>query len=102
MTDRRPIIAGNWKMHLTHLEAIQTVQKLSYLLDHGDTDRVEVVMCPPFTALRTVETNNPSLSFGAPGASNTLESREFSDIRREMLRRPVRQISPGGLNLPVT
>ena len=39
-------------------------------------------------ALRTVETNNPTLSFGAPGVSNTLESREFSDIRREMLRRP--------------
>jgi anti-sigma factor RsiW len=53
-------------------------------------------------ALRTVETNNPSLSFGAPGVSNTLESREFTDIRREMLRRPVRQISPGGLNVPLT
>src|SRR5215207_9436014 len=53
-------------------------------------------------ALRTVETNNPTLSFGAPGVSNTLESREFSDIRREMLRRPARQISPGGLNLPIT
>jgi anti-sigma factor RsiW len=53
-------------------------------------------------ALRTVETNNPTVSFGAPGVSNTLESREFSDIRREMLRRPVRQISPGGLNVPLT
>jgi anti-sigma factor RsiW len=52
-------------------------------------------------ALRTVETSNPSLSFGAPGVSNTLESREFSDIRREMLRRPVRHVSPGGLNLPL-
>ena len=71
MTDRRPIIAGNWKMHLTHLEAIQTVQKLSYLLDHGDTDRVEVVMCPPFTALRTVETliQSDRLPFGL-GAQN--------------------------------
>jgi anti-sigma factor RsiW len=53
-------------------------------------------------ALRTVEANNPTLSFGAPGVSNTLESREFSDIRRDMLRRPVRQQSPGGLNLPLT
>ena len=53
-------------------------------------------------ALRTVETTNPTLSFGAPGVSNTLESREFSDIRREMLRPPARQISPGGLNLPIT
>ena len=53
---RRPIVAANWKMHKTHLEAIQAVQKLSYLLDAGDTDRVEVVICPPFTALRSVQT----------------------------------------------
>jgi triosephosphate isomerase (TIM) len=52
---RRPIIAANWKMHKTHLEAIQAVQKLSYLLDRKDA-RVEVVICPPFTALRSVQT----------------------------------------------
>jgi triosephosphate isomerase (TIM) len=56
MPDRRPIIAANWKMHKTHLEAIQAVQKLSYLLDRDDSDRVEVVICPPFTALRSVQT----------------------------------------------
>ena len=56
MAERRPIIAANWKMHKTHLEAIQAVQKLSYLLDHGDAERVEVVICPPFTALRSVQT----------------------------------------------
>src|SRR5512138_2010493 len=56
MADRRPIIAANWKMHKTHLEAIQAVQKLSYLLDRDDADRVEVVVCPPFTALRSVQT----------------------------------------------
>ena len=53
---RRPIVAANWKMHKTHLEAIQAVQKLSYLLDKDDADRVEVVICPPFTALRSIET----------------------------------------------
>ncbi len=53
---RRPIVAANWKMHKTHLEAIQDVQKLSYLLDKADADRVEVVICPPFTALRSVQT----------------------------------------------
>ncbi len=52
-------------------------------------------------ALRTLEANDPT-SFGAPGVSNSLESREFSDIRREMLRRPIRKQSPGGLNLPTT
>ena len=52
---RRPIIAANWKMHKTHLEAIQAVQRLSYLLDKKDADVVEVVICPPFTALRSIQ-----------------------------------------------
>lgn len=56
MSERRPIIAANWKMHKTHLEAIQAVQKLSYLLDESDAERVEVVICPAFTALRSIET----------------------------------------------
>jgi triosephosphate isomerase len=56
MADRHPIVAANWKMHKTHLEAIQAVQKLSYLVDQADTDRVEVVICPAFTALRSIET----------------------------------------------
>jgi triosephosphate isomerase len=43
-------------MHKTHLEAIQDVQKLSYMVDKQDTERVEVVVCPPFTALRAVQT----------------------------------------------
>jgi triosephosphate isomerase len=56
MADRTPLLVANWKMHKTHLEAIQTVQKLSYLLDRKDTDRVEVAIAPPFTALRSVQT----------------------------------------------
>jgi triosephosphate isomerase len=55
MAERRPIIAANWKMHKTHLEAIQAVQRLSYLLDKNDADRVEVVICPSFTALRSIQ-----------------------------------------------
>ena len=55
MTDRKPLIVGNWKMHANHLEAIQMVQKLSYRLDPDDYDRVEVVVAPPFTALRSVQ-----------------------------------------------
>jgi triosephosphate isomerase len=63
---RRPIVAANWKMHKTHLEAIQSVQKLSYLVDKDDAERVEVVVCPPFTALRTVQTliDSDRLVFG--------------------------------------
>jgi triosephosphate isomerase (TIM) len=71
MTERRPIVAANWKMHKTHLEAIQAVQKLSYLLDRGDRESVEVVICPPFTALRSVQTliDSDRLPF-ALGAQN--------------------------------
>jgi triosephosphate isomerase (TIM) len=71
MTDRRPIIAANWKMHKTHLEAIQVVQKLSYLLDQADAERVEVVICPPHTALRSVGTliDSDRLAYGL-GAQN--------------------------------
>lgn len=55
MTDRKPLIVGNWKMHGTHLEAIQKVQKLSYRLEKEDYERVDVVVAPPFTALRSVQ-----------------------------------------------
>jgi len=53
---RKPIMAGNWKMHHTHLEAIQVVQKLSYRLSSEDYERCEVVLCPTFTSLRSVQT----------------------------------------------
>jgi triosephosphate isomerase (TIM) len=53
---RKPIIAGNWKMNLNHLEAIALVQKLHYNLRPQDYDAVDVVVCPPFTALRSVQT----------------------------------------------
>ena len=53
---RKDLIIGNWKMNITHLEAIQVVQKLSYRLDPADYDRVDVAVVPPFTALRSVQT----------------------------------------------
>lgn len=54
--ERRDLIVGNWKMNANHLEAIQMVQKLSYRLERSDTERVEVVVAPPFTSLRSVQT----------------------------------------------
>lgn len=53
---RRPIIAANWKMHHDHLVAIQVVQKLSYRLEKDDYEACDVVVCPPFTDLRTLQT----------------------------------------------
>jgi triosephosphate isomerase (TIM) len=54
--ERRPILAGNWKMHLDHLEAIQVVQQLAYHLDTKDYEASEIVICPAFTALRSLQT----------------------------------------------
>lgn len=53
---RKDLMVGNWKMNANHLEAIQMVQKLGYRLEPDDYERVEVVVCPPFTALRSVQT----------------------------------------------
>ncbi len=53
---RTPLIAGNWKMNLNHLEAIALVQKLAFSLTPEDHDKVECVVVPPFTDLRSVQT----------------------------------------------
>jgi triosephosphate isomerase len=55
-TGRKPLIAGNWKMNLTHLEAIAFLQKLAYGLPSKYYDKVEVAVLPPFTAIRSVQT----------------------------------------------
>ena len=54
--ERKKLIAGNWKMNTNHLEGIQMVQKLSYRLEREDYDRVDVLVCPPFTSLRSIQT----------------------------------------------
>jgi triosephosphate isomerase len=53
---RTPLIAGNWKMNLNHLEAIALVQKLAFSLTPEDHEKVECVVVPPFTDLRSVQT----------------------------------------------
>lgn len=68
---RTPLIAGNWKMHKTHLEAMHLVQALAHELAGHDYEKVEVVVCPPFTALRTIQTliDSDRYEFGL-GAQN--------------------------------
>jgi triosephosphate isomerase len=58
MTNRTPLIAGNWKMNLDHLQAIALIQKLSWTLSDADHDysKVEVAVFPPFTDLRSAQT----------------------------------------------
>jgi len=53
---RTPLMAGNWKMNLNHLEALAHVQRLAFTLTDEDFDAVEVVVLPPFTDIRSVQT----------------------------------------------
>ncbi len=55
---RTPLIAGNWKMNLDHLQAVAFVQKLHWTLKDAahETGSVEVAVFPPFTDIRTVQT----------------------------------------------
>jgi triosephosphate isomerase len=55
---RTPLIAGNWKMNLDHLQSIAFVQKLAWTLRDAQHDpgSAEVAVFPPFTDLRSVQT----------------------------------------------
>jgi triosephosphate isomerase len=71
--DRKPLVAGNWKLHNNHLEAIALTQKIAFSLSRKDFDAVEVAVLPPFTALRSVQTlvqaDKLAVSYGAQDIS---------------------------------
>jgi triosephosphate isomerase len=54
MAERKPLIAGNWKMFKTGAEAVETAKKLADLV--GKTDTVDMMIAPPYTALSLVAT----------------------------------------------
>lgn len=72
---RRPLIAGNWKMNMDHMQAIALVQKLAWTLEDANHDyqRVQVSVFPPFTDLRGVQTlvagDRLALDYGAQDIS---------------------------------
>jgi triosephosphate isomerase len=53
---RKPLIAGNWKMNLNHLEAIALVQKFAFALPDKYYKKVDVAVLPPFTHIRSIQT----------------------------------------------
>jgi len=74
-TTRTPLMAGNWKMNLNHQEAVVLVQKLAWTLKDKKHDfaKVEVVVVPPFTDIRSVQTlvdgDRLSIRYGAQDVS---------------------------------
>jgi triosephosphate isomerase (TIM) len=89
VTGRRPLIAGNWKMNLTHLEAIALVQKLAFSLTEQQLTDVEVVVLPPFTAVRSVQTlidgDKLLIGYGAQDLSQHPSGAYTGDISGGML-----------------
>lgn len=90
-TTRTPLMAGNWKMNLNHQEAVVLVQKLAWTLQdkRHDFGKVEVVVVPPFTDLRSVQTlvdgDRLSVRYGAQDVS-TQDSGAFTgEISAAML-----------------
>ncbi len=88
---RRPIIAGNWKMNLNHLEAIALVQKLAFSLTEQQLTDVEVVVLPPFTDLRSVQTlvdgDKLAIGYGAQDVSAQASGAYTGEIAGSMLAR---------------
>ena len=88
-TARRPLMAGNWKMNLNHLEAIALVQKLAFSLDEKHLTDVEVVVLPPFTDLRSVQTlvdgDKLLIGYGAQDLSPHPSGAYTGDISGPML-----------------
>jgi triosephosphate isomerase len=88
---RTPLMAGNWKMNLNHVEAVGLVQKLAWTLEdkRHDPKKSEVVIIPPFTDLRTVQTliegDRLSLSFGAQDVSSHKGGAFTGEVSAEML-----------------
>lgn len=91
-TVRRPLIAGNWKMNLDHLQAIAFVQKLAWALkDAGfSRDDAEVAVFPPFTDLRSIQTlisaDNLPLTLGAQDLSPHDSGAHTGDISGVFLK----------------
>ena len=86
---RKPLMAGNWKMNLNHLEAIAVAQKLVYSLDDKDYDAVDVAVIPPFTDIRSIQTmvdgDRLRLQYGAQDLSPDASGAFTGDISGSML-----------------
>lgn len=88
---RTPLMAGNWKMNLNHVEAVHLVQKLSWTLQDKkhDFERVEVAVLPPFTDIRSVQTlidgDRMKIVYGAQDLSPNDDGAYTGDISAAQL-----------------
>ena len=92
-TERKPLIAGNWKMNFDHLQALAFVQKLGWSLNDikHDLENVEIVIFPPFTDLRSVQTlvdaDKLRIGYGAQDVSQHGPGAYTGEIAAEFLQK---------------
>jgi triosephosphate isomerase len=86
---RKPLMAGNWKMNLDHLEAIAHIQKLAFALNAEDYDKADVAMMVPFTDIRSVQTvvdaDKLSIQYGSQDISAQDKGAYTGEISGSML-----------------
>jgi triosephosphate isomerase len=86
---RKPLVAGNWKMHNNHFEAIALTQKLAFSLVDKDFTAADIVVLPPFTALRSVQTliegDKLRLQWGAQDVSPHDDGAYTGDVSARMV-----------------
>jgi triosephosphate isomerase (TIM) len=86
---RKPLVAGNWKMHNNHFEAIALTQKLAFTLTGKDFDAADVAVLPPFTAMRSVQSlvegDRLRLAYGAQDISAHDDGAYTGEISGRML-----------------
>jgi triosephosphate isomerase len=86
---RKPLVAGNWKMHNNHLEALALTQRLAFTLTRRDFDAADIAVLPPFTALRSVQTlvdaDKLAIRYGAQDISAHDEGAYTGEISGRML-----------------
>lgn len=87
-SNRKPIIAGNWKMYKTAAEALALVNELKKELVGVSEADVEAVVCPPFTALYAVATilQGSSIKLGAQNIHWEKEGAFTGEIAASMLK----------------
>ncbi len=85
---RKPFIAGNWKMNMTHFEAIKFIQELEY--NFKNKNDCEIAVCPPATALRSVkniiDTDKLEIKLGAQNMYHETDGAFTGEISPGMLK----------------
>ena len=86
MNSRRPLIAGNWKMHKTGPEAVATTQAMKPMV--ADATAVDIMIAPTFTALAQVadQVKGSNIGLGAQNLYWETQGAFTGEISAEMLK----------------